>query len=174
MALAVSCWQCQHSAVLDVEQGTGMMCGGVLPVKLPDALEVAIVTLKNRNMIPVVERFAEKRIKERRARTLDAGFNRFSLLLPWSRALLEPPSPEVSRDLISLQSSMIRERFHAASSAPWRTVRFWGGGRLRMIQRVPAKARKLLATGIGINKVAKSVGLSNGTAARVKGEMTAI
>ena len=71
------------------------------------------MTLKNRNMIPVVERFAEKRIKERRARTLDAGFNRFSLLLPWSRALLEPPSPEVSRDLISLQSSMIRERFHA-------------------------------------------------------------
>ena len=45
---------------------------------------------------------------------------------------------------------------------------------MRMIQRVPAKARKLLATGIGINKVAKSVGLSNGTAARVKGEMTAI
>ena len=36
------------------------------------------------------------------------------------------------------------------------------------------KARKLLATGIGINKVAKAVGLSNGTVARVKAETAAI
>jgi hypothetical protein len=32
-------------------------------------------------------------------------------------------------------------------------------------------ARKLLAAGTGINKVAKAVGLSNGTVARVKAEM---
>lgn len=36
------------------------------------------------------------------------------------------------------------------------------------------KARKLLAAGTGINKVAKAVGLSNGTVARVKAEMAAI
>ena len=35
------------------------------------------------------------------------------------------------------------------------------------------KARKMLAKGTGINKVAKAVGLSNGTVARVKAEMTA-
>jgi DNA invertase Pin-like site-specific DNA recombinase len=35
------------------------------------------------------------------------------------------------------------------------------------------RARKLLAAGTGINKVAKAVGLSNGTVARVKAEMTA-
>ena len=80
----------------------------------------------------------------------------------------------MSRDLISLQSSMIRERFHAGLKRAVANGKVLGGGRLRMIQRVPAKARKLLATGIGINKVAKSVGLSNGTAARVKGEMTPI
>ena len=33
------------------------------------------------------------------------------------------------------------------------------------------RARKMLATGTGINKVAKAVGLSNGTVARVKAEM---
>jgi DNA invertase Pin-like site-specific DNA recombinase len=35
------------------------------------------------------------------------------------------------------------------------------------------KARKLLAAGTGINKVAKAVGLSNGTVARIKSEMAA-
>jgi hypothetical protein len=35
------------------------------------------------------------------------------------------------------------------------------------------KACKLLAAGTGINKVARSVGLSNGTVARVKAEMAA-
>ena len=34
-----------------------------------------------------------------------------------------------------------------------------------------AKARDELARGIGINRVAKLVGLSNGTVQRIKGEM---
>jgi DNA invertase Pin-like site-specific DNA recombinase len=36
-----------------------------------------------------------------------------------------------------------------------------------------AKARDALANGIGINRVAKLVGLSNGTVQRIKGEMEA-
>ena len=36
-----------------------------------------------------------------------------------------------------------------------------------------ARAREELAKGLGINRVAKLVGLSNGTVQRVKGEMEA-
>ena len=39
--------------------------------------------------------------------------------------------------------------------------------------RKTTKAKKMLKAGTGINKVAKAVGLSNGTIARVKAEMAA-
>jgi DNA invertase Pin-like site-specific DNA recombinase len=72
------------------------------------------------------------------------------------------------------ERGMIKERIHAGLK------RAVAGGKVlgrRWIEDDPAgaakakKARKLLAAGKGINLVAKTVGLSNGTVARIKAEI---
>ena len=84
---------------------------------------------------------------------------------------------QVTGAFAEFERSMIRERVHAGLKRAVANGKVLGR---RPVEDDPKgaakarKARKLLAAGIGINKVAKSVGLSNGTVARVKAEMTAI
>ena len=74
------------------------------------------------------------------------------------------------------ERSMIRERVHAGLKRAIAAGKVLGR---RAVEDDPEgaakarKARKLLAAGTGINKVARAVGLSNGTVARVKAAMAA-
>jgi DNA invertase Pin-like site-specific DNA recombinase len=83
---------------------------------------------------------------------------------------------QVTGAFAEFERSMIRERVHAGLKRAVANGKTLGR---RPVEDDPKgaakarKARKLLATGIGINKVAKAVGLSNGTVARVKAEMAA-
>jgi DNA invertase Pin-like site-specific DNA recombinase len=74
------------------------------------------------------------------------------------------------------ERSMIRERVHAGLKRAVASGKVLGR---RWIEDDPAgaakikKARKMLARGDGINKVAKAVGLANGTVSRIKAELAA-
>ncbi len=81
---------------------------------------------------------------------------------------------QVTGAFAEFERSMIRERVHAGLKRAVANGKVLGR---RMVESDPdgarkaTRARKLLATGAGINKVAKVVGLSNGTVARLKAEM---
>jgi DNA invertase Pin-like site-specific DNA recombinase len=78
---------------------------------------------------------------------------------------------QVTGAFAEFERSMIRQRIHAGLS---RAVA--NGAKLGRPLNDPgaiAKARLALAEGLGINRVAKLVGLSNGTVAKIKGEMEA-
>jgi DNA invertase Pin-like site-specific DNA recombinase len=69
------------------------------------------------------------------------------------------------------ERSMIRERVHAGLKRAIANGRTLGRRPVEDDPEGAAKARKalkMLAAGTGINKVAKAVGLSNGTVARLK------
>ena len=74
------------------------------------------------------------------------------------------------------ERSMIRERVQAGLKRAVARGKTLGRRPVENTEQGAAKtrkARKLLAAGTGINRVAKAVGLSNGTVARVKAEMAA-
>ncbi|MGA8698936.1 MAG: recombinase family protein [Xanthobacteraceae bacterium] len=83
---------------------------------------------------------------------------------------------QVTGAFAEFERSMIRERVHAGLKRAVAASKILGR---RPVEHDPDgarktnRARKLLAAGTGINKVAKVVGLSNGTVARVKAEMVA-
>jgi DNA invertase Pin-like site-specific DNA recombinase len=81
---------------------------------------------------------------------------------------------QVTGAFAEFERSMIRERVHAGLKRAVASGKVLGR---RFVESDPdgaakaKRARKMLAKGTGINKVAKTVGLSNGTVARVKAEM---
>ena len=83
---------------------------------------------------------------------------------------------QITGAFAEFERSMIRERVNAGLKRAVANGKVLGR---RPVEDNPEgaakarKARKLLATGTGINRVAKAVGLSNGTVARVKAEMAA-
>jgi DNA invertase Pin-like site-specific DNA recombinase len=82
---------------------------------------------------------------------------------------------QVTGAFAEFERSMIRESVHAGLKRAVANGKTLGR---RPVENEPdgaakaKRARKMLAAGTGINKVAKAVGLSNGTVVRVKAEMT--
>ena len=83
---------------------------------------------------------------------------------------------QVTGAFAEFERSMIRERVHAGLKRAVANGKTLGR---RPVENDPdgaariKRARKMLAKGTGINKVAKMVGLSNGTVARVRAELAA-
>jgi DNA invertase Pin-like site-specific DNA recombinase len=83
---------------------------------------------------------------------------------------------QVTGAFAEFERSMIRERVHAGLKRAVANGKVLGR---RWTEDDPdgaakaKRARKLLATGKGINLVARTVGLSNGTTARIKAELAA-
>lgn len=83
---------------------------------------------------------------------------------------------QVTGAFAEFERSMIRERVHAGLKRAVANGKVLGR---RPVENDPDgarktnRARKLLEAGTGINKVAKAVGLSNGTVHRIKHEMAA-
>src|SRR5690242_6922313 len=83
---------------------------------------------------------------------------------------------QITGAFAEFERSLIRERVHAGLKRAVANGKVLGRRPVEADAQGAAKAhkaRKLLATGAGINRVAKAVGLSNGTVARVKAEMAA-
>lgn len=81
---------------------------------------------------------------------------------------------QVTGAFAEFERSMIRERVHAGLRRAVASGKVLGRRPVESDPKGAAKAkraRSMLAKGIGINKVAKAVGLSNGTVARVRAEM---
>jgi DNA invertase Pin-like site-specific DNA recombinase len=81
---------------------------------------------------------------------------------------------QVTGAFAEFERSMIRERVHAGLKRAKAAGKVLGR---RPVEDDPdgaakvRKARKMLEAGKGINKVAKAIGLSNGTVARLKAEI---
>lgn len=78
---------------------------------------------------------------------------------------------QVTGAFAEFERAMIRQRIHAGlrrAVANGKTL-----GRPLNDPEAIEKARQALGSGMGINKVARQVGLSNSTVARVKSEMLA-